>query len=692
MTGRRSLVLAFFTGVGGLGSESVHLKLLDQTVGAAPTTSVLVVALFIAGVGVGAWLSRSVRAPFAVEVLLAIYYALLALSLPRVLGINASVLGALAPALGPTTSATLLGSVYVLPPAVLLGITFPMVAESSGNPARAYGWQSFGALTGLLLVDAVVFPTSGLTSCLLMLAGAHVASTMLLWPVRYTAVRSSWGEVPLRLLSVGIATGGLQAAWLVLARRLFKPFYFLTPVLLATFLVGLFLGSVLWLRLRWSFERSIRAVCVGASISVSAAAALFLLEPPASVMSMTVQLVLVVAPTAIPIGALWPAFVGAERRPRRALGAAVLALSLGNAAGLLFTAFFLLTYTNELVAIMLLLTLLAAIAFAGERRSTTITAALGIVVVVAVFCSEEVMLRRVNKGQSIESIDASFRRFGEVTGVFRYRAPRARADTTSPVFARRLHQNGYSPVVLDHNMEGVISIVGASYAKRFGRALVLGAGSGRSAGVASMIFDEVDLVDVGETSSGLLRFLRDDNFDVLARQGVRLHRCDAILAPRFLPSGYDIIIMTVDPAFVASAAKLYTVESLAAFKSLLAADGVLIFWSDGLLTLEANQVLVNTAAEVFAHQRSYSVLPVQKAASPWDYFLVANSSDELKFRPDRSAIQRVPRDRFMNAVLELDESEQVTPLKLHATKATHRFDNPSWSVLVSGYRYALSRD
>ena len=52
------------------------------------------------------------------------------------------------------------------------------------------------------------------------------------------------------------------------------------------------------------------------------------------------------------------------------------------------------------------------------------------------------------------------------------------------------------------------------------RAMVLGAGSGRSAGTVAQAFARVDVVDIGATVPELLAVLAPENFEVLKQPGV----------------------------------------------------------------------------------------------------------------------------------------------------------------------------
>ena len=688
MTPQRALGVAFLTGFAGLGSESLHLKLLDHVVGSSATTAHVVTSVFVLGLGLGATLGRLVPRPAWVEGALFVHHAALAWLLPAALALNAAVLSALVPVLGPTLGATVVGMAYVLPPALMLGVTFPAVAESSQNPARCYAAQALGAVLGLVVIDGAAYPMLGVVGALGCLAAVHLAAATLLGTQSYERASSRPAAALAHLVVVGAATGALQGVWLVLAPRLFKPYFFVQPAVIGAFLIGLFAGSRAWLRGRWSPSVVLTACALGAALSAVGAAIVARASPLASPLAMVSATVVVLAPTTVPIGALFPAFVGAEPSDRGEVGATFFGLAAGNAVGLLTAPLVLLTFFSEPVALVALVSVLLALGVAARPRGAwalRVVAALGAVGAAAAM-QERALMLRATPDRSIATVEASFRRFGEVSAVL-VTETGAPPGGRAPPTRRRLYQNGRCPVALDHNMESVITFVGAAYAPRAERALVLGAGSGRSAGTAARLFDAVDVVDIGETTPELLTYLAAENGHVLERDGVTLHRWDAVLAPHALPSRYDLVVMTVDPAFVAVAAKLYTVEALTALGTMLRPGGVLVFWSDGYLDLEANQILVNTAGAVFEHQKLISVADPARSVSPYNYYLVVGSASPLTWNATRT--RGAEPDRFARDLLDAGEPARLVAPRFHPTERLHGLSRPAWPVLVSGYRYAL---
>lgn len=275
-----------------------------------------------------------------------------------------------------------------------------------------------------------------------------------------------------------------------------------------------------------------------------------------------------------------------------------------------------------------------------------------------------------------------FRGPGELAGS--YRAP-----------TRRLYQNGYHPIDLDAGAESLIGAVGAAYTPGRNRALVLGAGSGRSAGTVASVFRSVDVIDVSPLTPRLLEAFTADNGALLRRPGVRLHTLDGIMAPSVLAPGYDLIVLTVDPGFCARAAKLYTEEALMALDRLLAPGGVLIFWSDRDVGDEATQILINTAQRVWPEQKIFSA--IGRAQDDPGYYFLVQSRQPLRYQPGLLYTQ-IPPDLELRRLPGFSgplrpgsnepidtEDDRLIRRRFHPTEAVHQLWHPAPALIFRGY-------
>ncbi|MEM6994247.1 MAG: hypothetical protein AAF721_27275, partial [Myxococcota bacterium] len=221
-------MLAFIVGMAGLGAEVVYLKALDFSVGAAPAVRLTVVATFIVGMGLGAMFSARVRRPWLAEGVAAAWALGWLVGFETIVAANGAVLSTLAPTLGPDLAAALIGAGHLVVPAVALGIALPAIIETEADLGRVYAHHALGAVVGIALFEAIVYPTFGLPGAWALLVGAHFVA-LWLWLQRrrqrpLSALRL--GRPPLRLMAAGVATGGTQGAWLLVGALLFRPYYF----------------------------------------------------------------------------------------------------------------------------------------------------------------------------------------------------------------------------------------------------------------------------------------------------------------------------------------------------------------------------------------------------------------------------------------------------------------------------------
>lgn len=691
MTFRPKLVaLAVLSGLSGLGSETIFFKLLDDSVGAAPLVAFTVVATFILGVGASSILSSKIVRPWIAEALLAAYNLGWLIFFSAILALNGAILGRLAPHVGPNTASSWVALVYLAPPALLLGVSFPAVIERQADLAAPYLLQSAGAVLGILLVEGILFPRLGLPGCLVFLIAAHLASALLLFGGDFVFPRRAFGRLAPILIVAGAATGAFQGIWLFLAQLLFQPFYFVQPIVVLSMLAGIAIGSLLWIRARIRFSRALYAVLGGTAISTGLVLVWLRLPQTTSFVAGVAQIPILLLPAAIPIGLLLPAYFS-DRDPNRSeAGAAFFSIALGNALGIIGAGGILLALVGPIWAMLAAALLIAgALAFIERLASWPALVPLSVVALAAAFATDDAFIARMpeHQGQKIE-IEREFRGPAELTAIYAFVSPRTHQRQ------RRLFQSGFSPIYLDGSPEGLIGAVGASYATKNARALVLGAGSGKSASAMARVFLHTDVVDIGATVPALLEALADENDHFLSRPTVAYHPIDGILAPWVLLGPYDLIVLTVDPGYHAKAAKLYALDYFQSLKRILDPNGVLVLWSDSALGEEANQVLINTAKAAFRNQKLFAAgARAPETEQQLTYYFLVQSDGPLDYDParlvlglvldDDAAVRALPG--FRNGGDKARERERLIEGRAHPTEEVHTFAHPAPSILFGGY-------
>lgn len=255
---RRSDLVFFLSGSAALVYEVVWSRLLGRLLGSDAAGVGVVVAVFLGGMGLGAWLlarpARSVGDPrrlfFAYAVGLAGWAAL-----------SPFLLAALDPVAG-TGGRMLLACLVLVPPTLIMGATFPLMgrlcipsdAEAGGETSRFYGANTLGAAAGALLAPFALLPLLGLTGAVIAAAGLDlVAGALALGlapPARPdapapTAARARLAPHPLDLTP--LLLGASSLAFEVLMVRVLVSVtgasVYAFAIVLAVFLAGLGLGA-----------------------------------------------------------------------------------------------------------------------------------------------------------------------------------------------------------------------------------------------------------------------------------------------------------------------------------------------------------------------------------------------------------------------------------------------------------------
>lgn len=396
----RALVLGcfFLSGASALVYEVVWVRQLLLSVGATTAAVSTVLAVFMAGMGVGAWwlgrLADRRASPLKLYAYLEMGIGLYALVLPGLVGWTRPAYVALARALdGQPAALTLLriglSGLLLLAPTILMGGTLPAllrhVARSDARLGRdlggLYGVNLAGAVCGSLAAGFVLIRALGLRGATLaaVLANLVVGVVALLWSARSPAP----APVPLVdpqptppaeptlasgvprpvLFAIAALSGALTMGYEVLWTRILV-FSFQSTVqafslILATFLAGLALGSYAFTRLESRQDRirvlALAQVLAGITAAVlapaSAHAASFIVAlsdrfgytPGVFVAALAFSSTAVILLPAALMGLVLPLsmrlLLDDIRRTGRTVGAAYLANTVGSVLGSVATGF-----------------------------------------------------------------------------------------------------------------------------------------------------------------------------------------------------------------------------------------------------------------------------------------------------------------------------------------------------------------
>lgn len=195
----RWLLYAVFllSGVAGLSYELVWVRYVGRIVGASTGAIASTVALFFAGLALGAWLGGKLfdrlRRPLFAYAALEGAIGLAALGVPTAL----SWLEQASATVDSLPLAFGLAGLILLPATTLLGATFPAMAaalahldDAIGSTARFYGLNTAGAVLGCLLTSFVLLPWLGYARANMLMVGIDVVAALLVLVVARGADRA----------------------------------------------------------------------------------------------------------------------------------------------------------------------------------------------------------------------------------------------------------------------------------------------------------------------------------------------------------------------------------------------------------------------------------------------------------------------------------------------------------------------
>lgn len=284
---QRSLLLAVFamSGFSGLIYESIWSHYLKLFLGHAAYAQALVLAIFMGGMAIGAWVASRYSARWR-SLLLGYAIAegaigILALVFHRVFDVTTGfALDQLLPALGSPAGATVikwtLGTLLILPQSILLGTTFPLMSGAfirrfPDRPGFAlavlYFINSIGATVGVLVSGFALIQWVGLPGTILTAGLLNFAIAVTVWLIvrktrpesvprvmeRHEDTSTPARNWYLTLLGIALLTGlssfMYEIGWIRMLSLVLGSSTHAFELMLAAFIFGIALGG-LWIRRR----------------------------------------------------------------------------------------------------------------------------------------------------------------------------------------------------------------------------------------------------------------------------------------------------------------------------------------------------------------------------------------------------------------------------------------------------------
>ncbi|HEY8377877.1 MAG TPA: hypothetical protein VIK91_15380, partial [Nannocystis sp.] len=272
-------LLFFLSGISGLIYESIWSRYIKLFVGSAATAQVLVLSLFMGGMALGSLLAArtlaGVRSPVRAYGLIEGGIGLYALAFPwlsqtAIRLCYDHIFPALGGGLGVDLVKWSVAGLLILPPCVLLGMTFPLMSAGilRRDPERSgeilsflYFTNSIGAALGALLSGFVLVARFGLPGTLACAAVLNILIAAVAFtqrarhaPIAEDPAASAGTDALVRLLLIvsfgtGLSSFMYEIGWIRLLSMIIGSATHSFEVMLSAFVFGLAVGG-LWVRKR----------------------------------------------------------------------------------------------------------------------------------------------------------------------------------------------------------------------------------------------------------------------------------------------------------------------------------------------------------------------------------------------------------------------------------------------------------
>jgi spermidine synthase len=605
-------------------------------------------ATFLVGIGLGAKLAfQAFRYLFALEFATGLYALVLPAGLhwlaeqPFLAGLTSRPL----PAVAVTAS-------LVIAPGLFIGFSIPLfsayVKANAGVRLafqNIYNFYNLGALLSVLVVEFLFVRHLGVTGSMGALGVINLLNGALLVIMRAAPPtppvqepRRLGARVITAVLLASAASAMFQMFFLKLFYLVFAPHRENFAIALTVTLLGLFVGAFLASRTQVSFPTLMMLLPAVLAVIYSFYEPLVRLSqstapgPGSSdVVFLGHKLVFGSFFALLPMvlfGGTLPAMMRSEHEVASESGALLCASSLANAAGYL----------------------LYVLVGHPWLSAAEVLVALGVVALTAGLLVADRPLRRwqpvaatvVVSGLAIMASSWSDGRFYLSQWIAGYR-PDWRVETfksgaESATLVRGndyswITYNGHPSILVEQGgiinlaemMSGVIPALGAP---RLDRALVLGVGTGITAGSAARIFHATDAVEINQAFLDMLPRLAHANLGLHENPGASLHLADgrAFLVGR--SSVYDAIVNSIPAPTYYSASKIYTVEFYERVRRALKPDGVFCTWfAVGDMTEHGVIIVLSALRRSF----SYCDLRIMRSG----YYMATCSATPIRPRPFR---------------------------------------------------------
>ena len=693
-------VLALVSGSCALAYEVLFVRALTSVLGDMFYVHAALLSTFLVGVGLGAKTARHWRRfLWAFEILTGLYALALPLATRWFAGLSGIQVVTASPLL------TIVATVgFIAIPSILIGFSIPLFSayikhRIGGRLAfqRIYMAYNLGALLSVLAVELLLIRYAGVRLSLAVVGAFNVISGILLFVTRAAPPRAP-AERPRRfarrtiiaLALASLCSAAFQMFFLKLCYLVFMPHRENFAIGLGVTMLGIFLGAWFASRVKIRFETVLllAAGLLGLTY-VAYMPILDLWEATASWSRQSELLILVhkfgiaclfaLGPMAM-FGATIPVLMRTEDEVAGESGYLLWVASLSNAAG--YLVYVLLGHPLLETDVLLVVIgggTVAAAAIASRLRWSRLDSGLA-AVALALFVL--LLLGRQEHDFYLAQHRAQVRPQDEI---FVYKSGAESATLLRADTFEWISYNGHPSIYIQTdgviNAAEVISgVIPALGARRLDRALVLGLGAGITAGAASRIFTQTDVVEINDAFYKMMPAIGHVNFEIERNPGVELHLSDGRAFLIGKEGIYDAIVNSIPAPTYFSASKIYTLEFYERVARALKPDGVFCTW----IGPEMSEQGIMTVASGLHHSFSFCDLRLMRG----HYYMATCSNEPIQVRAfsDLPAAPRLVEELHRSVpFFDLDEYFEDTRISTnlfeHQTPTVPRENTDDFPVL-----------
>lgn len=635
---RQALLLAFTSGVCGLAYEQLYARYLSTYLGDAFHVQASILICFLAGLALGSFgAARWSARLWLIEATIGVYALLLA-----ALGAERVTQGGLAltSRVAAPQSASMMAIVLLLSiPATLVGFSVPLFSRLVGSSLAEDRSQAFektylaynlGAAFCVLAVEFFLLRSVGLSgslmvigTCNLVVAAALVVlgRTLSSVPTEHSAESSVSGVLKLKpaewgaLLVISSLSGVFQILALRLSEIVFGPFHENFSIVLFLALLGLAIGSGAVKRWRLKLGHALLlssgalALCfaflqplvhywaeLGDLLQLSGGSRLGL--------KLSLMTIMLLAPF-IALGATVPALASQYPERKGIVGKLLGVSSVGNCIGFLAMSF----YFYEVLSYRATFLILVALSFGcalfhlGRGRvlvfgsvSVAILALLG-----ARAWDEKLFYLSYHELAAESSLQQARSSILDYTVKKRLNSQVSLLERKSGDI--EIVINGYKGLIVENGQtnpyETLFGVAPALYPPRRERALVLGLGTGITAGATSTMFKHTTAIEINPAMIELQPQFAEHNMRLHENPNVSIVSDDGLSFLEHNQEKFDAIINTVTSPLFFSSSKLYTRDAFELAKRNLREGGVYALYFDYWVMKEGARIIYKTLQESF---------------------------------------------------------------------------------------------